>query len=88
MVGSLQFEVLSDRIKNEYNLPVRFEGTNYYTARWVLGDENELKMFAEKNPANAALDHRGQTVFLPRNDWHMDRTVEDWPNLKFVKTVT
>ena len=35
VVGGLQFDVLADRIRTEYDVPVRFESTSLYTARWV-----------------------------------------------------
>ncbi|MEM6678436.1 MAG: peptide chain release factor 3, partial [Pseudomonadota bacterium] len=37
VVGQLQFEVLASRIELEYGLPVRFEPTQYSSARWVSG---------------------------------------------------
>ena len=39
VVGSLQFDVLADRIRTEYNVPVRFEPSGLYTARWVSADD-------------------------------------------------
>ena len=30
-------------------------------------------------------DHKGNPVFLARNQWHIDHTIEEWPNLKFSK---
>ena len=35
VVGSLQFDVLADRIRTEYDIPVRFEATSLHTARWL-----------------------------------------------------
>ena len=35
VAGALQFDVLADRIRTEYNIPVHFEGTTLYTARWI-----------------------------------------------------
>ena len=49
VVGVLQFEVMADRIKNEFGLPVMFEPTQYYTARWVACDDKaEWKKFEDK----------------------------------------
>ena len=68
-------------------LPVHFEGTGLYTARWVESDDAaELKRFLGKNQASTAEDHTGATVFLARNDWHLDTTAEEWPALRFLKT--
>ncbi len=87
VVGPLQFDVLADRIRSEYNIPVRFEATSLMTARWVEagdGDARLLKQFADKNEAALADDHDGQPVFLARNTWHLDTTTDEWPGLKFL----
>ncbi|HVZ30948.1 MAG TPA: peptide chain release factor 3 [Polyangiaceae bacterium] len=86
VVGSLQFDVLADRIRTEYDVPVRFEGTQLYTARWVEAeDPRELKRFREEQRPSLADDHTGATVFLARNAWHLERTEKDYPALRFLK---
>ena len=86
VVGSLQFDVLADRVRTEYDLPVRFEGTQLYTARWVEGgDPAEIKRFKEENRPSLADDHTGALVFLARNAWHLERAEKDFPKLKFAK---
>ncbi len=87
VVGSLQFDVLADRIRTEYELPVIFEGTTFERARWVDADDPKaIKKFAEANRDNVATDHGGATVFLARNDWQLNRAKQDWPELRFVTT--
>ncbi|HVS02307.1 MAG TPA: peptide chain release factor 3, partial [Thermoanaerobaculia bacterium] len=39
VAGALQFEVLADRIRSEYDIEVRFEPTAVPTARWVEADD-------------------------------------------------
>ena len=85
VVGALQFQILADRIRTEYDVPVVFEPTTFYTARWITGEANDLKTFADKNPMNVAQDHDGDMVFLARNDWHLNKTAEDFPKIKFFK---
>jgi peptide chain release factor 3 len=85
VVGSLQFDVLADRVRTEYDLPVRFEGTQLYTARWVDGDSADLKRFKEENRPSLADDHTGALVFLARNAWHLERAEKDFPQLTFSK---
>lgn len=87
VVGSLQFDVLADRVRTEYNVDVRFEGTSLYTARWIDDtDQTEFKRFENENGASIADDHMGRPVFLARNDWHLERTEKDYPKLRFLKT--
>jgi peptide chain release factor 3 len=87
VVGPLQFEILSARMEAEYNLPARFESAGLEHARWVESDDKvALKAFAEKYRGSAAEDHDGALVFLARNTWHLERTIEENPHLRFAKT--
>lgn len=87
VVGALQFEVMADRIRTEYEVPVHFESTSLYTARWIEADDNQaLKKFIDGNSAAIADDHDQSPVFLARNAWHLDRAAEDWPDIRFLKT--
>lgn len=87
VVGVLQFEVMADRIRSEFNIPVMFEPTQYYTARWVDStDNNKLKKFVDANQMSLAQDHDGADVFLARNAWHLNKAQEDFPDVKFNKT--
>ncbi len=86
VVGALQFQILADRIRTEYEVPVIFEATSFMTARWLEGDAADIKEFVDKNRANAAQDYDENWVFLTRNDWHLNKTAEDFPKIKFLKT--
>jgi peptide chain release factor 3 len=87
VVGALQFEVLADRIRSEYDLPCHFEGTAFELARWVDGDDpRAIKKFADAHRDNIAQDHSGATVFLARNDWQLNRAKQDYPELRFLET--
>jgi len=87
VVGPLQFEILADRIRTEYNLPVHFEQTVLHTARWLEADKHEmLDDFIAQNLSNIAEDHDGQPVFLARNAWHLDNANENWPKIRFLAT--
>jgi peptide chain release factor 3 len=87
VVGSLQFEVMADRIRTEYDVPVHFEATSLYTARWIHSEDSALvKQFIDKNEASVGADHDGAPVFLARNAWHIGKAEEDWPKIEFRKT--
>ena len=87
VAGALQFDVLADRIRTEYGIPVHFEGTSLFTARWVEAEDHQaLKRFANAHHASMAADHNGLPVFLARNAWHLKTTGEDWPAMRFLKT--
>ncbi len=87
VAGALQFDVLADRIRTEYEIDVVFETTSLLTARWVEADDPKLlKQFLDQYYANVAEDHNGDPVFLPRNGWHLGKAAEDFPKLRFQKT--
>ena len=87
VVGALQFDVLADRIRTEYEIPVIFEPTALYTARWVKAETNaDLENFIKANRATLANDHDGEWVFLARNAWHLNKTKEDFPKIKLLET--
>lgn len=87
VVGPLQFEVLADRIRTEYNIPVHFEQAALHTARWVSSNnEIQMKKFMDETKANIAFDHDEDPVFLARNAWHLDDIKEKFPDLIFSAT--
>jgi len=86
VVGPLQFEVLADRIRTEYNVPVHFEQAALYTARWIEGDPLTLKAFIDGNRSSIASDHDDDPVFLARNAWHLGDAEEKNKDIQFLAT--
>lgn len=85
VIGALQFEVLADRIRTEYDIPVVFEPTAYIAARWVSGPAEALKRFEAANRGTLATDTDGNFVFLARNAWHLNKMAEDFPDIRLLK---
>lgn len=87
VVGPLQFDVLRDRIRTEYQIPVKFEETSLYTARWISSeDPNILKAFIDVNQVAIARDHDGDPVFMARNAWHLSDAEDKNKNIIFSAT--
>jgi peptide chain release factor 3 len=86
VVGALQFEVLASRIELEYGLPVRFEGSQFTSARWVRGPRPAVEKLVAANKPHMATDHDGDPVFLTRLQWDIDRVVRDYPELTLSAT--
>ena len=82
VVGPLQFEVLASRIKIEYGIPVRFETTQFTSARWISGPLVKLDEFSRVNKGHMAEDNDGDPVFLTRLQWDVERVERDYPDLK------
>jgi peptide chain release factor 3 len=81
VVGQLQFEVLASRIELEYGLPVRFEPTQFTSARWVTGERAAVDKFVNENKGHIAADNDGDVVYLTRLQWDIDRIERDHPEL-------
>lgn len=86
VVGPLQFEVLADRIRTEYNIPVHFEQAPLHTARWIEGEPAKVKAFIDSNRSAVAYDHDEDPVFLARNAWHLGDVEDKYKDIKFLST--
>lgn len=84
VVGPLQLDVLTARVRAEYDLGLRLEQAPYETARWIEADDPLLaKKFLDDNRSVSAEDHDGAPVFLARNRWELRQMEKDWPALRF-----
>ena len=86
VVGALQFEVLASRIELEYGLPVRFDQSQFTSARWVQGDKAAIDKFAAANKQHIATDNDGDVVYLTRLQWDIDRVARDYPDVTLTAT--
>jgi peptide chain release factor 3 len=86
-VGVLQFEVIMARLKAEYGVEADTEPVDYATARWIyFKDNRKLAEFRDKNLANLAVDAEGHLTYLAANEWWLERTMEQFPDIAFHKT--
>ncbi|MEM9796038.1 MAG: peptide chain release factor 3 [Pseudomonadota bacterium] len=86
VVGALQFEVLASRIELEYGLPVRFDATQFTSARWLSGPKASVDAVIAKNGQHIAHDNDGDPVFLTRLQWDIDRIERDFPEISLRAT--
>lgn len=86
VVGALQFEVLASRIELEYGLPVRFEASQFTSARWVTGDKDAVEKFCDANKQHISHDNDGDVVYLTRLQWDIDRIERDYPDVTLSAT--
>jgi peptide chain release factor 3 len=86
VVGALQFEVLASRIELEYGLPVRFEASQFTSARWASGPRDALDKFINTNKQHISHDHDGDVVYLTRLQWDIDRIERDYPDITLSAT--
>jgi peptide chain release factor 3 len=82
-VGHLQFDVLLDRLKREYNVTARLESLPFHCARWVTGPEAAIEKVASAYGRRLVEDADGAPLILFDNEWTLQRSVEQEETLTF-----
>ncbi len=86
-VGTLQFDVVAYRLKDEYGVEAIFEPVGVSTARWVhCKDAKKLEDFREKNAVNLALDGADQLVYIAPTRVNLQLAQERAPDVRFAAT--
>ena len=86
-VGSLQIDVMRERIKTEYGLDVTFEAPPYQTARWLVSDDAaKLKAFIDKSMSTTGVDVDDDPIFLAKSAWDVGYAQEKNPEIRFLTT--
>jgi peptide chain release factor 3 len=89
-VGTLQFDVVAYRLKDEYGVDAIFEPVTIATARWVRpgpkATAKKMEEFREKAAQNLSLDAAGELVYLAPSRVNLQLTQERWPDLVFAAT--
>jgi peptide chain release factor 3 len=85
-VGQLQFEVMADRLGEEYGLEVIFEPSPWAEARWIGGTKADLEDFMGKYRGQMARDIDDDPVFLAKSSWETGYVMERFPVVAFTKT--
>ena len=86
-VGVLQFEVVAQRLRDEYKVECQFEAITIQQARWIrCSDEKMLNDFRKKLDGNLSFDHAGELVYLAPTRVNLTMTQERWPEVEFLAT--
>ena len=86
-VGTLQFDLVAYRLRDEYGADCVYDESNIFTARWVQADDE--KMLAEFSPRHheqLALDGGGPLTYLAPTRANLQLVEERWPDITFLKT--
>lgn len=73
VVGTLQFDVLSFRMKNEYGVDIIIQPLPYTLARWVMAKEVTREMLGFADPAKLVEDQLKRPVILYVDEWALKR---------------
>lgn len=86
-VGQLQFEVVAQRLLNEYKVDAIFEASDIYTARWLtFPDEVTKRHFEKDNIMRLGKDVDGNLVYLAPNRYNLELAMERAPKVSFHST--
>ncbi|MDG1482462.1 MAG: peptide chain release factor 3 [Myxococcota bacterium] len=81
-VGVLQFEVLKERLLNEYRVKCILERLSYQYARWISGSEEALKWLEDRRDYPVLRDRNDQPVLLSDSLWPMNFALQNAPGLE------
>jgi len=86
-VGILQFDVVVQRLKSEYNVEAIYEAINVATARWVsCEDEKKFDEFRRKCSTNLALDGGDNLTYIAPTRVNLNLSQERYPEVVFTET--
>ncbi len=71
VVGTLQFDVLEYRLKNEYGVDIIMEKLPYQYIRWVVGDNVDVKTLDISSDTKRVQDLKGNYLLLFTNSWNI-----------------
>eukprot|EP01037_Dinobryon_pediforme_P006224 gene6224-6292_t len=84
IVGALQLDVLVERLREEYGLPIGYEQTRFSICRWITSDDKvELNKFIDQNGSAIASDLDGAPVFLSPSAFSLKYDEDKWPKITF-----
>jgi len=83
-VGQLQFDVVAERLKHEYNVDARFTPSRYQLARWVTSDDPAaLQRFIDSQAAHIAYDVVDAVAFLASSPAQLRVAQDLHPAIRF-----
>jgi peptide chain release factor 3 len=86
VVGKLQFEVLEHRLNEEYGVDMSLEPLPFKFARWIEGEDLDLKAFNRGTYRKLLEDKEGYPLLLFKTQITLNREKQDHPNVEFHDT--
>jgi len=76
VVGTLQFDVLEYRLKNEYAVDIIREGLPYQYLRWIENEDIDVKTLDITSDTKIIQDFRDRYLLLFTNSWNITWALE------------
>jgi peptide chain release factor 3 len=85
VVGELQFEVSTYRLKAEYNVETILERLPHTCARWLDGPQADVDALLRLSAVKAMEDRDARPVALFEGDWSLNYAIEKFPTIRFLE---
>jgi peptide chain release factor 3 len=85
VVGELQFEVSTYRLKAEYNVDTILERLPHSCARWLDGPQADIEALLRLSALKAMEDRDGRPVALFEGDWSLNYAKDKYPDIRFLE---
>ncbi len=84
VVGALQLDVLVERMKAEYSLPIAFEPVRFSVCRWMTSEDTaELDKFLTAHRSSISSDLDGEPVFMATSPFSLQYEADRFPKIVF-----
>ncbi len=86
-IGQLQFDMVSFRLREEYQVEAVYEPVSIFTVRWVSSsNDKKILEFRKKASNQLFTDSGGHLAFLASSRANLSVMEERWPDLEFSST--
>jgi peptide chain release factor 3 len=79
VVGALQFDVITSRLRNEYNVEVQVEPASYTAARWLADPAVAIPPLG--GGAAVGVDRQERRVILFASEWEVQYFARQHPSI-------
>jgi peptide chain release factor 3 len=69
VVGALQFDVITSRLRTEYGVEIQVDPSTFTAARWIADPSKPLPLLG--GATTSAVDRQGRRVLLFANEWEV-----------------
>ena len=85
VVGTLQFDVLVYRLKNEYGVDLRMQSLPYQYIRWIENDDLDPKELQLSSDTRRIEDLRGNHLLIFTSEWNIDWALDHNKQLRLAE---
>ncbi|HEX3017506.1 MAG TPA: peptide chain release factor 3 [Caproicibacter sp.] len=85
VVGTLQFDVLQYRLRNEYNVEIRMTSLPHEEIRWIQNTDMDLKALDLTSDTKLVQDFKGGNLLLFCNSWSINWALQHNKGLKLAE---